>query len=735
MIYETKDKEAVQCDNCNNEVSFGRDVISVEKCVNGPEGAVDLSFLESLAEEDLFALSLGFTEVQDADLVRIARLTGLRELSLVQTSITDAGLAPVGELVHLRSLSIGQGKISDEGLAHLRGLEDLEVLDVRSSAIRGPGLAHLENLSRLHTLFVGSNQIDDAGILHLPRLESLENLYLWTNPISDAALPYLATFEGLHWLDLWSTKVTDDGLVHLRGMTHLRSMRLEGTKVSDDGIAHLSGLTSLEELYLSQTAVGDDGVAHLASLPRLKTLGLENTKITSASFSTFRRIESLEYVNVTGTEIDEAALAQLDGHPSLRTVRLPSVTDAGLGSLSRIPNLNSISIGDARITEAGLALLEELPLEQLRLTSDSLSTEVLSSLAKLAKLTKLYLSSVRIDDDAIAHLLALEGLEELSLGKAQITGKGLVRLGKLVELRELALFNTTITAEGLEKVREALPGRSIRVYPKPLPRVAESDDTPLDWERWRELYRLEDGQVLKLIQPPFGPERLVNYQRRSPSQAEAIPRGPDRMTFHWDGALKNWATGFGSGNDVAFALRYAVRISRTEYDVPKELLEMDLPGDWIVRPDATKRQLLEALAQIMSVALNERITVGREEIEREVVVARGKYAFRPSPAKFGKDSVHLYSDTLSKDEGAGGGSGTLAELFSWVGNRTKIEFVDETDSSDVKVSWRNHRSTSRAKMEEDPARRDQLLENLEKQTGLELEKETRSVKIWTLEAR
>ncbi len=35
-------EEAVRCDYCKSEIQYGRDVISVEKCVNGPRGVIPL---------------------------------------------------------------------------------------------------------------------------------------------------------------------------------------------------------------------------------------------------------------------------------------------------------------------------------------------------------------------------------------------------------------------------------------------------------------------------------------------------------------------------------------------------------------------------------------------------------------------------------------------------------------------------------------------------------------------
>ena len=40
---EDKDKHApLRCDNCECDITFGRDVISVEKCVSGPRGVIPL---------------------------------------------------------------------------------------------------------------------------------------------------------------------------------------------------------------------------------------------------------------------------------------------------------------------------------------------------------------------------------------------------------------------------------------------------------------------------------------------------------------------------------------------------------------------------------------------------------------------------------------------------------------------------------------------------------------------
>ena len=42
MTKDTNDNETLLCDHCRNTISFGRDVIVVEKCVSGPRGVIPL---------------------------------------------------------------------------------------------------------------------------------------------------------------------------------------------------------------------------------------------------------------------------------------------------------------------------------------------------------------------------------------------------------------------------------------------------------------------------------------------------------------------------------------------------------------------------------------------------------------------------------------------------------------------------------------------------------------------
>lgn len=183
-------------------------------------------------------------------------------------------------------------------------------------------------------------------------------------------------------------------------------------------------------------------------------------------------------------------------------------------------------------------------------------------------------------------------------------------------------------------------------------------------ERFAQLYRLDDGQVLKHIAPPLIPERKEYYRNEEASQAEAIPEAPDRFVFHWDRKLKKGGLTFGK-TDFDSVLRHVLGLASFEYSGPDELLKLDLPGDWIVRNDSPQKAKLRTLEAISKTDLGRSIRFEKHTVEREVIVAKGHFNFRPPSGTYNDDHVHFFSDKLDANEGAGGGTAeSIGKLYS-----------------------------------------------------------------------
>jgi hypothetical protein len=87
-----------------------------------------------------------------------------------KTQITDAGLAAIGRLTSLKELQLAETAITDRGLAELSKLGRLRLLVLRETNITRSGLAALFALTELRELSISENdQLTDADIQELKR--------------------------------------------------------------------------------------------------------------------------------------------------------------------------------------------------------------------------------------------------------------------------------------------------------------------------------------------------------------------------------------------------------------------------------------------------------------------------------------------------------------------------------------------------------------------------------------
>jgi len=278
--------------------------------------------------------------------------------------------------------------------------------------------------------------------------------------------------------------------------------------------------------------------------------------------------------------------------------------------------------------------------------------------------------------------------------------------------------------------------RLLGVQPSPDGKTATGGDEPAPWrQRFDAVYRLEPGEVIKRIAPPFIPERKQYYVATLSHQAEVLPDPPDYFMFLWDGTLSLPGYGF-CGKVTLTRVLSALGIGRNEYEAPPELLKLTVPGDWIVRKTASKSERLTALEAILKDQLGASIRFQQRQGTRPVIVARGSFQFRSlsERATYDPDMVHVFADVLDADESYGGSRGTVAQFLVEVGATLNVTVVDETEPSpDTLLAWGTHSSCQLKQMPEGAqkwAKVDLILENLTKQTSLELAKQERVVDLW-----
>jgi peroxiredoxin len=255
-------------------------------------------------------------------------------------------------------------------------------------------------------------------------------------------------------------------------------------------------------------------------------------------------------------------------------------------------------------------------------------------------------------------------------------------------------------------------------------------------QRFNKVYFLEDGQVLKRIAPPFIPEREDYYKEEESSQYSHIQRPPDFFTFHWDGELKRWGYGFGSGErPLKSVLSSNLSMNKNSYEGPEELLEVEVPGDWIVRKDTSEEQKLRALEQILAKEIGRNVRFVKRTVERKAIVATGIFKYHRLPVAKDDRYILMFSgDFVEESRGGGGTADSVHEFLEAVGNRVNMPVIDQTEQlGELQIPYRHYRSAYLSRIE-DPAEKEkkliQLLDNISRQTNLQFRVEMQPVEKW-----
>lgn len=204
----------------------------------GDTGLVRLGHLPKLEILEISSSGSGSVHITDAGVEAVARsMPSLRELEILEESnVTDAALASVERLSKLTTIRLGGPTITDVGMAHLSDLRNLEILELGKVAITDEGLNYLRHLKKLRILNLESDKITNAGLAQISGLTNLEDIRISSAAISDDGLVYLASLTKLKYLALSRGQITDAGLTHLKGLTVLSDLNLEYTQVSAAGV-------------------------------------------------------------------------------------------------------------------------------------------------------------------------------------------------------------------------------------------------------------------------------------------------------------------------------------------------------------------------------------------------------------------------------------------------------------------------------------------------------------------
>lgn len=170
----------------------------------------------------------------------------------------------------------------------------------------------------------------------------------------------------------------------------------------------------------------------------------------------------------------------------------------------------------------------------------------------------------------------------------------------------------------------------------------------------------------------------------------------------------------------------------------QEMLSREVPGDWTVRDVASPAKRLAALQAVLRDELKLPVRFVQREVEREVIVASGRYEFLPLSGVRDREHIILAVEEAPDTSMGGTGSGSLGDLLRWLGGRLNRHVIDETDGAKgQKLRWRDHLVSHMLdfanRTEAGGQKLERLLFNLNQQTALRFTLEPRNVKAWFVE--
>ena len=357
----------------------------------------------------------------------------------------------------------------------------------------------------------------------------------------------------------------------------------------------------------------------------------------------------------------------------------------------------------------------------------------------LEKLRKFFTKrGVPLSSVAIAGTISANSVQAAPVALAKAVTAVAIAKGSIATASTLTLIKGAWKIMAWTKIKTAVVTAAAVL-------LAAASVTPYVWHyhfspnAWRHrfdtVYRLKDGEVIRYVKAPFISERLTFYRTDNPDQAKAIPRGPDFMVLRQDSNdLGGASMGFGfKPNPLRKILVNPLGFRLNEIDGDDTVLNLDLAGDWIIRADVGREELLKALEPVILKATGRKIHFTKQSVERDVIVSHGT-----AKDLTWQTPVQIYAEKPN-GRGGGQGGGTLQQLLSLMGDQLGLNIVNEAKTAQpeppdtVTFDWKYFPDANYSKMGN---RRDELtdkvLKNVADQTGLTFTREKRFVDVWVV---
>ena len=286
-----------------------------------------------------------------------------------------------------------------------------------------------------------------------------------------------------------------------------------------------------------------------------------------------------------------------------------------------------------------------------------------------------------------------------------------------------ALSGGTEAADGIDVGSQiSFPQKGQEKSPPQLREVTPEEREAI--REWWQMTSLTEGEILKRIAPPFPACRAV-YHRAAHRQYSHVSV-PDVMCIRWRPGNTRSGGGYHEGPaSLIFIVDKLldIAVERQEVEGDPKLLNSTIDGDWIVREGVPAKEVLPHLEAILRNQCKLPVKLKLEQVEREVIVVKGKFQLAPISER---DGIRVYGKVLTERPG-GGGSGSFEKFIQRIGSFIHRRIVSEVASPpEDQLKWRFNSIHVKGWNDRD---QNTVLAHLLEQTGLVFVDEKRVVPI------
>ena len=306
-------------------------------------------------------------------------------------------------------------------------------------------------------------ELSDTAVAKLTNLKKLKTLNLINGGISDAAIKTIAeAFPNLTALDVSSSsRLTDAAAKDIAKLEQLERLTLIFCDFSEFGILSLAALPKLRAVDIrGNMKVGDGGLSALAMLPALRSLQHRSPSISDAGIRSLTEAKELDNLFIQDFAItgqSGESIRQMEKLTSLTIFRCENFDSEGVLALQGL-KLNRLTLRGLPIDDTAMEVFNDLPtVKRLYLQElPSVTDAGLASIVSLKDLEILDIWEVPITDESMQTIAKLASLKTLMLKSTKVTDAGIETLLTMPKLESVTLTdNTAVTPAMIQKLRDA----------------------------------------------------------------------------------------------------------------------------------------------------------------------------------------------------------------------------------------------------------------------------------------